>query len=119
MSTVEAYEKTPSGAHKITFLGGAVAGTFDDEIGALAEKLAGDDEANPVAVVFEKVDGKVFVKAMKEIEAPEELGGPADESEAVAPEAPAEPTLDEAIVKGLEAYSDEALLAEVARRLAA
>lgn len=133
MTTVDGYERTPSGAHKITLLGGSVAGTFDDEIGALAERLASEgDEANPVAVVLEKRDGKVFVKAMREITAPPELGGPEEEPAAVGPEtsaeeavpadagndAPAEPTLDAVLTQGLEAYSDEALLAEVARRLA-
>ena len=88
MTTVEAVEKTPSGAYKITLLGGSVAGTFDDEIGALAEKLIADGEAaNPVAVVLEKRDdGKVLIKAMKEILPPEELGGEPEATEAAEPE---------------------------------
>lgn len=141
MTSIVGYERTPSGAHKITFLGDRVAGTFDDEIGALAERLAGEENANPVQVAIEQQDGKTFVKGMREILPPAELGGPEDEdsqggentppevmetmtAEAVA-EAPVaaveEPTLDAVLTatQPLEAYSAEALLAEVGRRLKA
>lgn len=152
MTSIIGYEKTPSGAHKITFLGNRVAGTFDDEIGALAESLAGQENANPVQVALEQKDGKLFVKGMREILPPAELGGPEDEvaeveqmveairgelapvdaakMEAVAPGADTlaapvaavdEPTLDAVLTatQPLEAYSADALLAEVGRRLKA
>ena len=136
MTTIESYERTPKGAHKITFIGGTVAGTKDDEIGALAERLAGEDNANPVQISVDTLpDGKLLIKSMQEITPPAELGGSEEpapvvgedvaKAEAIAPGSDptgeaqqAEPTLDDVIVKGLEAFSDEALLAEVARRLA-
>ena len=79
MTTIEAVERTPSGAFKITFQGDAVAGTRDEEVGALAEKLVGTDD-NLVQVSLERLpDGKLLVKTMQEVPAPEALGGPAEQ----------------------------------------
>ena len=135
ISTVDGYERTASGAHKITFLGDKVAGTFDDEIGALAQRLATEGaEANPVEVVFEQQDGKVFVKSMDEITPPPELGGeevppaaPEDATQAAAEETAtaAEP---QAEAKGVMEQADDdqvaaalpssVLVAEIGERLA-
>lgn len=78
MSTIESVKRTPSGAYAITFLGGIVAGTRDEKIGELAESLAGDNDANPVAVKIERQGGKNFLVKMVEIEPPPELGGEPD-----------------------------------------
>jgi hypothetical protein len=129
MVTIEAYEKTPSGAHKITLLGGHVAGTFDDEIGAVAERLAAEgDEGNPVAIRLEKRDDKVFITHMKEILPPEELGGEPDSdapgdapTQAAADEGAREvavsPAPDSSGEFDLRNVSDEELLNELAYRL--
>jgi hypothetical protein len=87
VTTIEAYEKTPSGAHKITFLGGTVAGTRDDAIGDLAELILKSPNPNPVGVQLDKRDGRVYIQKMYEIEPPDELAPSEDvaKSEAVAP----------------------------------
>ena len=126
MTTIVAYEKTASGAHKITFMPDVVAGTFDDEIGLLAQRLAGEDKPNPVQVALERADGKLHIKGMREITPPVELGGV--EEEPAAPAAPAESpgdavalTLDAEITKvlsgDLSSVSSDDLIAELAERL--
>lgn len=128
MTSIAAYEKTPSGAHKITFLGDRVAGTFDDEIGALAERLAGEENANPVQVAIEIKDGKTHIKGMREIVPPAELGGTEAEAPAVGEVEEAAPvespgdaiaiaTIDQVLVDGIAAFSNQELMAEIERRL--
>lgn len=140
MTTVESVEKTESGAFKITLLGDVVAGTRDAEIGALAESLAGQAEANPVAVKLEKLPGgKLLIKSMEEITAPPELGGedvakteaiapgsdPTGEvkpdtgaTETAKPTAQADSDAAEPDSCDLSAISSQALLDELAARLA-
>lgn len=77
MSTIEAVTKTASGAFAITFLGGNVAGTFDAELGAIAQDAL--DNEKLVEVKVEKRNGKVFVTHLATIEPPEELGGPPEQ----------------------------------------
>lgn len=140
MTTIEAVERTESGAFKITLLGDVVAGTRDEEIGALAERLAGDDEANPVQVKLQKLDGgKLLIKEMTEITPPPELGGEEDDQGAAntppevveqmnresAEEAKPEPTQAPALaeqtvddqLKIALTLSDDVLLMEIRRRM--
>lgn len=105
LTTIEAVEKTPSGAYKITFLGDIIAGTFDESVGELAIEAKKMDA--PVGVrVSKRQGGRLFVDFLELVEAPPELGGPettrtSDDAammEAVAPGAdtlhPEEPTAE-------------------------
>lgn len=84
LTTVEAIKRTPSGAFAVTMLGGKVAGTFDEELATVAKQALENDD--PVGVVLNAKDGKLYLEKITIIEAPEELGGPADEPEKEAAE---------------------------------
>lgn len=80
LTTIESVEKTPSGAYKITFLGDTIAGTFDEEIGKLAQEAK--DKDAPVGVRLSKRQGKLFVDFLELVEAPPVLDGPEETKKA-------------------------------------
>jgi len=116
-TTIESVERTPSGAYKITFIGGSVAGTADPAIGDVAVAVAAQESPNPVIVRVEKIAGdKLEVLAIEEITEPD-LSEPAAAPAAPPVEsAPADGTLDEAIALA-RTLPHEVLAMEVQERL--
>jgi hypothetical protein len=85
VTTIEAYEKSPSGAHVITLLGGTRAGTRDDTIAAIAQNVLAQDNPNPVAVRLHEEGGRVYLDLLEEITPPPDEPEDVAKTEAVAP----------------------------------
>jgi hypothetical protein len=79
----------------VTFPGDKVAGTTDVELGGkLVAMFERDPEHCLVRVELEERGGKLWITDVEYVEAPEELGGPAEQGADTATESAAAPAVD-------------------------